>query len=473
MPFNPPSSSLPLPEVPDSISVERFLLDEKYGRAAFSSARPPFTCALTGTSYSVAEVKQRVDYLSRALSHELGFKPHEGTEWDKVVGCFSMNSIDYMTLAWAVHRLGGILSCVNAAYNASELEYQMKHSGAKAIFTCLPLLKTCKEGIKSSQIPDDKVFLLPLPPLVTQGISNPGHKDINDLIASGSKLPSVPASDEKWSKGEGARRTCFLCYSSGTSGMPKGVMISHQNVIANIMQIVLHERPSREARARNLGVDAYSENALGLLPMSHIYGLIVISLVGPYRGDGVIVLPKYELKILLQAVQDFKMQILYLVPPMIIHITKSPDVVKQYDLSSVYAAFTGAAPLGKETSNDLNRIFPDWAVRQGYGLTETCTVVCSTLPDDIWLGSSGSLLPGIQVRLLTVEGNEITGYQQPGELCVRSPSVTLGYLKNEQATKETFVELSDGRYMRTGDEAIIDKSPNGQEHIFITDRIKE
>ena len=82
-------------------------------------------------------------------------------------------------------------------------------------------------------------------------------------------------------------------------------------------------------------------------------------------------------------------------------------------------------------------------------------------------------MPGVTARIVTVEGNEITGYDQPGELWVKAPSVTLGYLKNEQATKETFVEESDGRYMRTGDEAVVRKSPAGHEHIFIVDRIKE
>ena len=103
------------------------------------------------------------------------------------------------------------------------------------------------------------------------------------------------------------------------------------------------------------------------------------------------------------------------------------------------------------------------------GLTETCTVVCSTSPADIWLGSSGSLLPGVECKIVTLEGNEVTGYDQPGELLVKSPSVVLGYLNNDKANKETF---QDG-YMRTGDEAVIRKSPSGNEHVFIVDRIKE
>lgn len=473
MPFYPPSWSPELPEIPESISLERFMFDEKHGRCPVGEALPPFTCALTKRSYSAAEMKERVNHLARALTKELGFKPHEGTEWDKVVGCFSLNTIDYMTLAWAVHRLGGILSCVSAAYNAEELEFQMKHSGCKAIFTNLPLLDTCAKGVKSSKIPKEKIYILPLPPQATPGMSNPGHTTVDELVEMGAKQPDGGASDEKWSKGEGARRTAFLCYSSGTSGLPKGVMIPHKSVIANTLQLVTHDLPTRNDIKKKNNVQSYTEHTLGLLPMSHIYGLVVISHVGPYRGDGVVVLPRYDFRNLLKAIQDYSIKMLYLVPPMIIHLTNARDTVKEYNLSSVRSCFTGAAPLGKETAEALNSMFPDWAITQGYGLTETSTVVCSTSPSDIWLGSSGPLLPGYTARLITAEGNEVTGYQQPGELCVKTPSLVLGYLQNEKATKETFVEMSDGRYMRTGDEAVIDKSPNGHEHVFIVDRIKE
>lgn len=93
----------------------------------------------------------------------------------------------------------------------------------------------------------------------------------------------------------------------------------------------------------------------------------------------------------------------------------------------------------------------------------------STSPNDIWFGSSGSILPGIECKIVTLEGHEVTGYDQPGELLVKSPSVVLGYLNNDKANKETF---QDG-FMRTGDEAVVRKGPNGHEHVFIVDRIKE
>ena len=103
------------------------------------------------------------------------------------------------------------------------------------------------------------------------------------------------------------------------------------------------------------------------------------------------------------------------------------------------------------------------------GLTETCTVVSSTPFNDVFPGSSGLLLPSYQARIVSTDGTEITAYDQPGELLVKSPTIVLGYLNNPQANKETF---QDG-WMRTGDEVIVRKSPQGNEHIFIVDRIKE
>ena len=169
-------------------------------------------------------------------------------------------------------------------------------------------------------------------------------------------------------------------------------------------------------------------------------------------------------------------------------MAKNKTTLEKYDLRSVKSIFSGAAPLGAETLEDLQSQYPAWTVRQGYGkprlteshtglcwlilhlgLTETSTVVSSTPFHDVFPGSSGLLLPSYQARIVSTDGTEITAYDQPGELVVKSPSVVLGYLNNPQANKETF---QDG-WMRTGDEAVVRKSPQGNEHIFIVDRIKE
>ncbi|KAF2688388.1 acetyl-CoA synthetase-like protein [Lentithecium fluviatile CBS 122367] len=469
MPFLPPSWVPPLPfDPPDSISIADFMLEEHYGRHPLGYSRPMFTCGLTGKEYSTLEVRERVDFLARGLSKELGWHPNQGSEWDKVIAVFSVNTVDTLPLAWATHRLGGIQTPVNAVYSAAELEYQLKDSGATCLFTCLPLLATAKEAAKKCGIPDNRIYILEVPKAFTGGRGTPsGMKTVDDFIHDGARLERLEPL--KLAPGEGAKRTAFLCYSSGTSGLPKGVMISHRNVIANTLQIWAFEKPFREKKRQPATQSDYTENALGLLPMSHIYGLVVICHASVYRGDGVIVLPKFEFAQTLESIQKFKINSLYLVPPIIILMAKNKPVLDKYDLSSVWSLFTGAAPLGSETAEDLQKFFPSWKIRQGYGLTETCTVVCSTSPEDVWFGSSGSLIPGIECKLVSLEGAEITGYDQPGELLVKSPSVVLGYLNNDKANKETF---QDG-YMRTGDEAVIRKAPSGHEHVFIVDRIKE
>jgi acyl-CoA synthetase (AMP-forming)/AMP-acid ligase II len=249
-------------------------------------------------------------------------------------------------------------------------------------------------------------------------------------------------------------------------------MISHRNVIANVMQITAFDSVYR-AELKEPSQKFYVENVLGLLPMSHIYSLVVICHCGPYRGDGTIILPKFDMQLYLNSIQKYKINSLYLVPPIIIMMCKNKNVLDKFDLSSVRVIFTGAAPLGKETADELFGQYPKWLIRQGYGLTETSTVVCSTSGTDIWFGSSGSLIPEIEVRIVDMDGKDITEYDKPGELWVKGPAVTLGYLNNEKADKETFVTDSKGRWMRTGDEALISKAPSGNEHVFITDRIKE
>ncbi|KAK6594863.1 AMP-binding enzyme [Botrytis cinerea] len=452
MVFTPPSwvSNDPL-NIPDDIPISQFMLNEKHGRKPFKSSRNPFTCGITGKTYTVSEQAQRVEHLARALSKELGWQPNAGTEWDKVMGIFSLNSIDFMTLAYAVHELGGVASPANAQYSAPELEFQLKSSGAKALFTCIPLLETALQAAKE---------------MLTGGKKVP-FKTADDLISAGEKLPKLEPL--RMEKGQAARQTAYLCYSSGTSGLPKGVMISHQNVISNVLQLKAYETNYRDQWETD------TEVGLGLLPLSHIYGLVVVAQGTTYRGDEIIVLPKFELKLFLNSIQTYKIRGLFLVPPIIIQLVNNQSICSKYDISSVRGLFTGAAPLGTETAEELQKLYPKWVIQQGYGLTETSTVVCMSSFKDLWLGSCGSLIPGVRVKLVNPEGVEVTGLNQPGELVVQSKSVVLGYLNNEKANNETFLPDTDGngRWMRTGDEAEIRVSPAGNEHIFIVDRIKE
>ncbi|GAM34962.1 hypothetical protein TCE0_015r02893 [Talaromyces pinophilus] len=376
MVFFPPRSFPPLPLIPDDVAICDFMLDEKHGRTTFSNSQNPYTCGLSGKSYSWLEVRDRVDYLSRALAKEFNWHPNRGTEWDKVAACFLVNTIDNLPLYWALLRLGGVVTPANAAYSVTELTYQLKDSKATALFTCTPLLETALTAAQKAGIPQNRVYIVDLPLEFVGNAKAPSRfKTLEQLIEAGKSLPKVERL--QWGPGKAARTTAFVCYSSGTSGLP--------------------------------------------------------------------------------------------VPPIIITMLRSKELMKKYDLSSVTSIFSGAAPLGAETAKELQGIFPDWAIRQGYGLTETATVVSGTTTTDIWFGSSGNFLPGVEARIVTPDGKEILEYDTPGELAIRSPSVVLGYLNNAKATKETF---RDG-WMFTGDEAVMRIGPQGTEHMFIVDRIKE
>ncbi|RNJ56659.1 hypothetical protein D7B24_007023 [Verticillium nonalfalfae] len=434
----------------------------KYGRYAGAKSRNPYTCGLTGKTYTIPEVRQRVDHLSRAIGKKLDFAPNEGTEWDKVVALFSLNTIDYVPLTHAVHRLGGAVTPASAAYSAPELEHQLRSSGAQALFTCEPLLETALKAAKGAGIPNERIFILATP----GSTARLPFATLDELIEEGKKLPAVEPL--RWAKGQGARQVAYLCYSSGTSGLPKAVMISHLNVIANILQYTTFDSVARKKLNIETQVD------LGLLPFSHIYGLIIITHSNSYRGDEVIVLPKFDIKTFLGAVQQYKISQLYVVPPIVIQIIRSQQLCSQYDLGSVRYLYAGAAPLGSETIDEVTKQYPAWHVGQAYGMTETCTVVSTTSEHDIDQGSSGSLVPACRAKIVDpTTGREITAYDTPGELLVQAPSVVLGYLNNEKATAETFVWLDDGRWIRTGDEVLVRRAASGNEHLVIVDRIKE
>ncbi|KAF4338464.1 hypothetical protein FBEOM_7609 [Fusarium beomiforme] len=458
--YPPPSVSLPF-EPPESITIPDFIFGDKYARKPVAQSRNPFTCGISGKTYTTEEVIQRETLLARALAKRLGYDIHDGTEWDRVAALFSVNTIDYIPVTHAVHRLNGIVTPASAAYSAPELEHQLRSSGANALFTCVPLLETALTAAKAAGIPEDRIFLLPVPGFESKS----PFKSIDDLIAEGKNAPELQPLN--WVKGQGARQVAYLCYSSGTSGLPKAVEITHVNVIANVMQMTVQSAEGRKAA----GVDTQVQ--LGLLPLSHIYGLVPIAHWGVYNGDETIILPKFDLKMFLSAIQRFKIEQLALVPPIMIQMISHKAECAKYDLSSVRFIFSGAAPLGKETIHDLNEIWPNWRICQGYGLTETAPVVCSTTELDIDPGSSGPLIPGIKAKLIDAEGKEVTEYNVPGELYVQGPNVVKGYLNNAKATAETFVNHSDGRWMRTGDEVIVRKSPKGIEHLVIVDRIKE
>ncbi|KAF4461272.1 phenylacetyl- ligase [Fusarium albosuccineum] len=447
MVFTPPAWVPELPiDPPDSISVAEFMSTEKYGHYPFSQSRNPYTCGLTGQTRSTADVILREDLLARGIGKALRFHPQQGSEWDKVVVIFSFNTIDYIPFTHSIHRLNGIVSLASAALSASELVDQLRSSHAKAIFTCVPLLETTLEAADVVGIPHGHVFILPMPKIK----ASVPFKTVEDLIQDGKQLPELPPL--QWAEGQGARQAAYLCYSSGTSGLPKPVMLSHYNIIAGILQTCTFDTVAR----KTYGID--TQVMLGLLPFSHVFGLMVITHLGTFRGDEIIVLPRYDFESFLRAVSRFKIEQVSIVPPIVIQMLSQQDI---------------CPPLGQETVDDVLKLLPGCRLGQGYGMTETATVFIASSELDTMVGSTGSLLPAAKAKIVDVDGKEITDHEIPGELLIQSPTVSLGYFNNPKATSETFFTDNEGRWIRTGDEVLVRMSPAGNEHFVVVDRVKE
>ncbi|KAF2156976.1 acetyl-CoA synthetase-like protein [Myriangium duriaei CBS 260.36] len=464
MPFTAPDFVARLPYAPpDNVPVHEFMFgdNERFGRRPLTESKAPFTCGISGKSYSAPEVRGRIDCLARAIGKELDWNVNEGTEFEKVVGIYSVNTIDTATVTWAAHRLNGIASLASATYTAHELIHQLQTVEAKVLFTCVPLLPIALEAAAAVNIPRHRIFLLDVPDKITKGATAPvDFRTVDQLIEQGRSLPELPKLS--FSEGQGARQTAYLCSSSGTSGLPKSVKISHQNVIAAILQAANHE---------STYIGPEPEFCLGVLPFSHNFALMIVAHLSIYRGDGVVVLPNFDLFDLLRVIQDYRLGRLWMVPAMVGAMLKATEIVKQYDLSSVNTTVVGAAILSADVRARYTQLVPGSRLVQGYGLTETTVAVTFENPHDIVVGSCGNLFPGVEARLVDpASGSDIEEHGKQGELWVRSETIMQGFYKNDA---ETASMLGKDGWLRTGDLVEFRKSPNGHDHIFLIDRIKE
>ncbi|BCS23694.1 putative NRPS-like protein biosynthetic cluster [Aspergillus puulaauensis] len=462
--FTPPEWGRAMMPIPDSLPIYDFLL-QRDNRHLYNwtADSPTLTCAVSDKSYTLQTIATRVDALSRSLSRELGWGPNAGSPWDKVIGIFSFNTIDFLIASWAVHRVGGVCLLMHPTSSAAEIKRHITLTKCRVLFTCRSLLSTANDALADSAVQDPKVYLLDLPEELakTSSLPDQGQKTVELLVQEGASLPQIEPL--QWTPGQGKEQVAYLCPTSGTSGLQKLAQITHYNIIANVIQSGTFEALHKHGR---------TETALGFLPLSHSYGLILAHLTA-WRGDTYILHARFDMQAALASIAKYKIERLYLVPPIISALVNNPFLFELYDLSSVKSVITGSGPFGPRLADALSKVRPTWQVLPGYGLTETAVIISITNPNYIYLGSDGCLLPGVEAKLITTEDVEVDRYDEPGELLLRSPSNMKGYLGQPEATKEIF---DDEGWLRTGDIAVFRlQTRDGKDtpYLDIVDRKKD
>ncbi|PLB49028.1 acetyl-CoA synthetase-like protein [Aspergillus steynii IBT 23096] len=461
MTFQSPSWVPPIPgPIPDSTSVGEFVLTQSGCSTSLAGPNTPFVDGVSGLSYTIEVLRERVENLSRSLAARLNWSPTRGSPWEKVVAIHSVNTVDFFVLCWAIHRLNGICLPIHPTTSVDEITSHLAKANCTTIFTHPRLASTTWDVAQRLSIPSEKVFMLSLAGLHGLQTESPVSEApcLEQLVLEGTTMPPIPG--QQWAPGQGKEQVAFLCSTSGTSGKQKLAMLTHYGIITNLLQIQTFEQHIRQGR---------SEVVTGSVPFTHSYGILLGHLI-PWRGDSLVVFPQFDLQQMLQAVSRYRIQRLYLVPPILAALAASPALLQLYDLSSVTSVLTGAAPLDRSLAQRLSCLQPAWAFLHVFGLTETCIMATCTSWHDVWLGSSGSLLPEFQLRLLGPNDEVITSYGVPGEICFMSPSLFVGYLGDEEATKQTFDRHG---WLRTGDLGCMQRGPLGTEHLFIVDRIKD
>lgn len=374
---------------------------------------------------------------------------------------FSGNTIFFPTVLLGTIMAGGIFSGANPTYVARELAYQLQDTGAKFLITAEGSLDTALEAAKSIGFPKDKIFSFDGGYDTFDGKGKP-TRDIqhwSSLLAS----PSEGARYrwQEFNTPAQMQQTVVLNYSSGTTGVPKGVEITHLNYVSNCMQTdyVSTFEPDHEAVvARSRG--------LSMLPMYHAYGQTVHCVSAPRKNIPIYVMQKFDFGKMLKYIQEYRITGLTLVPPIVVALAKRPEV-RHFDLSSVESAGCGAAPLGQEPQKEFEGLWPAGQVnlKQGWGMTEITCSACGMEPSAVAVDATvGELNPNVEAMIVGDDGKEV-GVGERGEFLVRAPNVMKGYWQKPEATKET---LTDDGWLKTGDIAY----RNAEGFIYIVDRKK-
>jgi acyl-CoA synthetase (AMP-forming)/AMP-acid ligase II len=410
-------SPLPDVEIPDS-PLTPFVLH----RAKELGDKPAFIDGPTGRTVSYAQLDDLIRRFAGGLQAA-------GLTKGECVAIMAPNLPEYGVVFHGVALAGGIVTTVNPTYTAGEVHHQLVDAGATRLVTIPMFLDTAKEAVEGTKVSEIAVM---------------GGDDGSFERLFGEPLAEqAPVSSDD---------LVVLPYSSGTTGLSKGVMLSHGNLVANIAQtsgaITMNED------------DAF----VAVLPFFHIYGMQVLMNMGLWAGATIVTMPRFDLEQFLSLHQEHGLTRAFVAPPMVVALAKHP-VVDNYDLSKLELIFSGAAPLSAELAVEAGTRL-GCEVVQGYGMTELSPVSHATPMGQFKPGSVGVTVPNTEVQIVDPGSGEALGLDADGEIWIRGPQVMQGYLGNEAATAAT---IDDDGWLHTGDIGHIDADG----HLYVVDRLKE
>ena len=352
-----------------------------------------------------------------------------------VFAIYSPNCPEYAIAFHAVALVGGIVTTINPTYTVEELQNQLTDCRARFLLTVPPFLDKAREAAGRAGV--EEVFVLG---------QAPGATSFSALLEEDGPVPDVTIDPRE--------DLVVLPYSSGTTGLPKGVMLTHYNLVANMRQSL---------GAMSLLRD--DDVIVGVLPFFHIYGLVVIMNQGLLVGATTVTMPRFELEPFLEVLQKYGVTVAFVVPPIALALAKHPAVDK-YDLSRLRWLLSGAAPLGEEVARACQARLK-CPVLQGYGMTETSPVTHTSPPGErVKLGAVGPPVPNTECKIVDLVTGGEAGPGELGEVCMRGPQIMKGYLNRPEATAAMIDK--DG-WLHSGDIGFADADGT----LHVVDRVKE
>ena len=392
--------------------------------------------AFLGAHLTFGEIREQADRLAAALL-ALGIKQHDR------VGIMLPNCPQYVVAAFAVLRLGAVVVNVNPLYTPREVLVVAKDSGMRALLTLdvlAPVTLSVKaqtgiEHVVVTSLAEYSAAALPCPPVE-------GAQRLADLLA-GVGEPDLPAVDIQ------PEDVAVLQYTGGTTGVPKGAMLTHYNIFANVIQTQCWAQSE---------VRRGEETYLLVIPYFHIYGFTVGMMEGVWRGAQQVLIPKYDVDALLSAIRDYSPTYFPAVPTIYISLLNHPRA-KEYGIGRIRNFNSGSAPLPVEVIEQFERL-TGGTLKEGYGLSEASPVTHTTPAlSRRKPGSIGLPLPDTDIRVVDLEtGESEVPVGEEGELCIAGPQVMKGYWNRADETAIALRQDAAGRtWLYTGDVARMDE----------------